>query len=240
MKIGLVSALMKDNNLAHQIKQIEYYLKTNNTCDLLVFGESFLQGFEGLTWDYDEDINRGISMTDHTLHQIRQLAHQYQCAISFGMIERDDGALYSSNVFIDAQGELVNVFRRISDGWKEPIATAHYKNGSEIVPFTYKGKSFATVICGDLWDQNILSQCCDLEVDILLWPLYVDFSVEIWQNKFLKEYQTLVNALPQKVLMINSFVAGDERANGGCYLFERGNIQNVLEMGKVGVLEIEV
>ena len=59
MKIGLVSALMKDNNIEHQLGVIEGYLKENKSCEMLCFGESFLQGFDALSWDYKIDIFKG-------------------------------------------------------------------------------------------------------------------------------------------------------------------------------------
>ena len=40
-------------------------------------------------------------------------------AISFGFIERDGDALYSSCAFIGADGEIIHRFRRVSIGWKD-------------------------------------------------------------------------------------------------------------------------
>jgi len=74
MKIGLVSGLMEDNNIEQQIFQIEHYVSKNKTFDLLCFGESFLHGFEGLTWNYDEDIKRALKQTDKKIKQICKIA----------------------------------------------------------------------------------------------------------------------------------------------------------------------
>lgn len=97
VKIGLVSCLMKDKDTKHQLKQIEHYVSTNHNCDLICFGESFLQGFEGLTWEYDEDIKRA-------------LAKNYKCGISFGFIEKEEDIIYSSNMVIDSCEEIMDVF----------------------------------------------------------------------------------------------------------------------------------
>ena len=52
MKIGLISARIRDNKIKDQIREIKYYLSNNLTCDLLCFGEDYLHGFHGLSWEY--------------------------------------------------------------------------------------------------------------------------------------------------------------------------------------------
>lgn len=48
MKIGLVAGLMSHGQIELQLNRIEDCLKNNPACDLLVFGEAYLQGFHGL------------------------------------------------------------------------------------------------------------------------------------------------------------------------------------------------
>ena len=81
---------------------------------LICFGESFVQGFDGLTWKYDQDIERALTKDDSIIDRIRKIAETSKCGISFGFIERDKGTLYSSNMVIDSYGEIIDIFRRIS------------------------------------------------------------------------------------------------------------------------------
>lgn len=188
MKIGLVSALMKDNNIENQLAQIKYYLSTNNNLDLICFGESFLQGFEGLTWNYEEDIKRALTMDDLIILEIMQLAKNYNCGISFGFIEKEKGIIYNNNMVINSYGEIVDVFRRVSPGWKESITDSRYKEGQGFYTFTYMDKKLALAICGDVWHDHFLKELEQLKMDAILWPLYIDFSIEEWNESFKQEY----------------------------------------------------
>lgn len=73
MKIGLVSGLMKDNDVRNQLNVIERYLKENSKCDLLCFGECFLQGSNSLTWDYETDKEIAIDLESETIYYIKEL-----------------------------------------------------------------------------------------------------------------------------------------------------------------------
>lgn len=240
MKIGLVSSLMKDNDITHQVAQMKTYLSANNGCDLLCFGESFLQGFEGLTWEYEEDKKRALSQDDKIIDYIRGLAKKYRCGISFGFIEKYKEALFSSNMVISSQGEIIDVFRRVSEGWKEPVANSMYQEGEGFHTFELMNKKFGVAICGDLWHDNLLNDLNKLEMDILLWPLYVDFSIDQWNEKFCDEYIERAGKLFIPTLMINSFVADSDRANGGCYVFKDNKVVSSLPMGNKGVLVFDV
>ncbi|CAM2877942.1 carbon-nitrogen hydrolase family protein [Hathewaya histolytica] len=242
MKIGLVSSKNKDGDINYNIKQIENYLVqyANSDIDLLCFGESFLQGFEGLTWSFEEDYKIALSINDNKIVELKNKAKYYNKCISFGFIEKYKGNLFSSNLVIDKKGEIVDIFKRVSSGWKEPIASSYYKEGSEFHIFKFMNKTFATAICGDLWDDKRLHEIKALNVDMVLWPLYVDFAVKEWNEKFLDEYINRVKDINSPVCMINSLVDEPGRANGGCYVFQKGKVLKSLPMGNLGVLEFEI
>lgn len=240
MTIGLVSALMKDNDINHQIMVMETYLKQNKDCNMLCFGESFLQGFEGLSWNYEIDKARALGIDSSPIQRIAALARKHDCALSFGFIENDQGSLYSSNLVIGSKGEIVDLYRRISVGWKEPIATAEYKEGDGFHGFEFDGLRFATAICGDLWQDENIKAMRLLHADVILWPLYVDFSVEDWLNHQIADYARQVEPLAAPVFMFNSFVDDVSRANGGCYVFHEGRVTESLDMGQQGILEVDL
>lgn len=240
VKIGLVSCLMKDNDIELQLAQIEYYVSTNHTCDLICFGESFLQGFEGLTWNYDEDLKRALEQDDPIILHIRELAKSYHCGISFGFFEKENSTLYSSNMVINSEGNIIDVFRRVSPGWKEPIAGSMYKEGKGFHTFTYMDKVLGVAICGDVWHDSFLKELELMDMDALLWPLYVDYSPEEWNASFQYEYAERTQKLTYPALMINSFVEDSRRAKGGCYVFYQNRIQSSLPMGNIGVLKFEL
>lgn len=234
LKIGLVSAKMTERDVTTQIDQIEDFASLGGH-DLICFGESYLQGFEGLTWDYDQDLQIALTVEDEGIERIRSIAKRHQCAISFGFIEKEGNQLYSANMVIGKNGETVDLYRRVSKGWKEPIANEKYAEGDGFHTFEYLGKTFATAICGDLFYESHIKDLSQLKVDALLWPLYVDYSISDWREKAFDDYKAQTRPMPYPVLMINSFVDVPTRANGGCYVFQHGGILSALPMGEVGI-----
>jgi N-carbamoylputrescine amidase len=238
MNIGLCSAPMRDNDIAHQLMVMEDMIKANPGHDLMIFGESFLQGFEGLTWNTREDLIRACATDGPVIGKLRDMARQHGCAISFGFIERAGGALYSSNLLIDSAGETADLFRRVSPGWKEPRAGAACREGEGFHTFALMGKVFAAAICGDLWYEENIKALNRLDFDCLLWPLYVDYSLDKWQSGALDEYIAQTAKIKRPCLMVNSFVDDPKRAKGGCYVFDKGKAVSALPMGNTGVLSL--
>lgn len=243
MKIGLVSEIFQDGNIEYNINQIKRRMIecSKRNFDLICFGESFLQGFEGLSWEYHEDLTRACSQNDEIMRSLKELAISYKIAISFGYIERDEGTIYSSNIVISDDGEILNNYRRITPGWKEPIADRrYYKEGNGFSIFNFKGKKFATAICGDLWYEENINSIKQLKADFVLWPLYVDYSVDKWEKGEREEYALQAKQTQAPVLMINSYVEDEKRAKGGCCIFDDGDVLKELPMGNLGVLEYEI
>lgn len=243
VKIGLVSEVFQDGNIGYNFNQIKKQLIkcSEKKFDLICFGESFLQGFEGLSWEYHQDLLKACSQNDEIISSLRGLAIRHKIALSFGYIEREEDIIYSSNIVISDSGEILDNYRRISPGWKEPIADLrYYKEGNGFSLFNYKGKRFATAICGDLWDDEHIDSIKELKADCVLWPLYVDYSIDKWENGEREEYAHQVKEIQAPVLMINSYVEDESRAKGGCCVFQNGHVLKELPMGSLGVLEYEV
>lgn len=240
MKIGLVSSKNRDNDIEFNVNEIKRYVRENRDVDLLCFGESFLQGFEDLCWTYEKDYKRAFSKDDEVIKELRKLARDYKTALSFGFIEKYEKNIYSSNMVIDSNGDIIDIFKRVSKGWKEAIATEEYKEGTGFHSFILNSKLFVTAICGDLWHDDLLEKIDEISADIMLWPLYIDYSIEQWNSEALYEYQERVKGIKCPVMMINSFVDLPDRANGGCYVFLNGSVDQLLPMGNIGVLKVEI
>lgn len=240
MKIGLVSGFMRDNDFEHQLNEMKRHVSSDHGCDLLCFGESFIQGFEGLSWVYEEDLKRAISQEDPIILKIKEMAIQHKCGVSFGFIEREEDTLYSSNMVIDSDGNIVDVFRRVSVGWKEPQATKDYKEGQGFHTFNLLGKTFSVAICGDLFNDQFLNELEQMEMDALLWPVYKDNGIDEWHEVNEKEYIERTRNLPAPVLMINSYDDDQQRAKGGAYVFHNNEILASLAFGNIGILKFEI
>ncbi len=238
MRIALISAKIEDCQVARQLQQIKYYLR-HVDADLLCFGESFLQGMDGIRFQYEHDRQIALTVDAQPIQQLQTLAKNEGKALSFGMIEREGKTLYSVNLVIDKNGAIINRYRRQSVGWKTKEADAHYMEGENFIPFSLEGKRLAVAICGDLWHDEILERTKLLQLDALLWPLYIDYSPTDWETEQY-EYAARAAQLPYPVLLINSYSEYASAAKGGACHFQNGVIAARSPLGGIGILEVEI
>ena len=142
MKIGLAAYSFVNGDIQHNLSQVEKGLRAaGGRVDLLCFGESFLQGFDALSWRYEADRTVAVSADSPVMGELARLAGEYKTDLLLGYFERSGDSLYSScAVFID--GRLAYNYRRISKGWKEySITDEHYREGAETKGFLYQGRA---------------------------------------------------------------------------------------------------
>lgn len=238
----MVAANIENNKIEEQIKEIKYYLSNNSSCDLLCFGEDFLHGFHGMSWEFEIDICRAIKIDSQPIREIRELARGFDCAVSFGYIEKSHDRIYCSNMVIDHDGNIVNNYRRISEGWKSNWVDPRYSQGKSFQRFNLKEKRFVTTICGDLWSDDLIRdiEIISKKVDALLWPLYIDYSPDSWRLNARQEYADQVSSISAPVLMTNSYSVDENEAKGGSCVFNKGEIIKELPVGESGILIIDL
>ncbi len=119
MKIGLAAYAFENGDIAFNLHQIEKAMAAvSGKADLLCFGETFLQGFDALAWQYERDKDVAVSQDSPVMEQLKALTVQYGVDLLFGYVERDGERIYSSCAVIE-RGALLHNYRRISRGWKE-------------------------------------------------------------------------------------------------------------------------
>lgn len=245
MKIALASAPVKNRNIESNLQaMIDAMEDCSGNADLILFGESVLQGFDSLCWDYEIDRLMAVALTDAPIQRMCKAAREYNIAVSFGFIERGDDVLYSSQIFIGSDGEIVNVFRRVSVGWKYYWLTdAHYREGSCFEAFTYCGKRVAIGLCGDLWTDGRPEEMKALNADIVLWPVWCDYKADEWNSSVKHEYAEQAALCGDCVLFVNPFCADPDvtdAAAGGAVYFKNGSIVMEAPSGKSGILTVEI
>ena len=135
---------------------IDTMKKCSNDVDIVIFGEAFLQGFYGATFEIEHDKALAIVQNDLIINEICSVAKEYGIAVSFGFIEKAEDCFYSSQITIDSNGNIIDLYRRVSPGWKEKFATEQYREGNGFHIFSYMGKKIIVGLCGDFWfDENI-------------------------------------------------------------------------------------
>ena len=238
MKIGLAQFKFINNDVEFNLSQIEKAMSTYaGRIDLLCFGETFLQGFDSLSWNYENDKEVAVSCDSEEIKKICGWSKEYNMAVLFGYIEKEDDSLYSSCAFING-GQVEENYRRISRGWKDYSQTDHhYKEGEEMVSFSFKGRDFSIGLCGDLWDVDWERFKTDATV---LWPVYVNFDLDAWVEAE-KEYAEQASKISNRVLMVNSLSCEpDPVSHGGAFDFQRGKIISKLPYDEEAVLVVEL
>ena len=235
MRIGLAAYEFRNNDIAFNLHQIEKALqKAQDIADLLCFGETFLQGFDALSWEYEKDKLIAVSRDSEIMNTLCRMTQAYGTDLLTGYIEKDAEALYSSCAVI-SEGKIIHNYRRISRGWKEFTRTdSHYREGTAAEPFEYKGCMLQLALCGDLWDfpERFVTD------KPLFWPVYVNYSLAEWQTEA-QEYACQAGRVSPRTLMVNS-VSGNPDAFGGAYVFENGKVSRMLSPGQEGILFTEL
>ena len=236
MKIGLVSFQCRNGDPAFNMSQVERALKeSQGRIDLLCFGEAFLQGFDSLTWDYETDKETALSQDSGPIARLKDWSVQYSTALLTGYIEKSDDRLFSSCIVI-AEGQILYNYRRISKGWKEYSKTdEHYCEGNAVEGFRFHGKDFMLGLCGDLWDHPEKFRT----ESPLIWPIYVNYSLEDWEQEILADYASHASKIARDVFMVDPLDA-DPVNHGGAFHFRNGQIVDRLPFDREGILIVEI
>lgn len=241
MKIGLVSERSLNNNINKNVETILNIIKTSKNFDLLLFSESFIHGFNGLTWIYERDICIAMNQESTLIKKIMMTCKEHNIAVGFGYFEKMKEDIYCSYLIIDKNGEIIHNYRRLSIGWKEYTKTTlNYREGYELISFQLEEKYGTVVLCGDLWDDAIkmkLSEVVEHDgCDFVIWPNHLDYLPEQFDQE-LNDYQKQTIGISVPIFLINDH---SETSCGGAVAFYNGKIISKLPSGVIGILEFTI
>ena len=241
MKAALASVKFINKDLNFNLSQIDKYsrMAKETGADLIVFGEAFLQGFDSLSWNHEEDLKTAVPRDGKEIKAIKDMSLKYGIDIMTGYIEKDGGNIYSSEILVSGSEMLYN-YRRVSTGWREEDRTdCHYLEGNDSGPFFYKDKSYGIALCGDLWDKDTMQSFSFRET--LIWPLYINYDEKEWLSTGENEYARQAGHFARKVLMVNSVSSSpDEVSTGGAFVFENGKATQRFYTGEEGLLVVDL
>lgn len=244
MRCALASKGFVNENIQHNKNVIiDTMIKCSNAVDIVIFGEAFLQGFYGATFEIEHDEKLAISQNDFIIKEICSVAKEYKIAVSFGFIEKAKDCFYSSQITINSSGNIIDVYRRVSPGWKEEFANEQYREGNGFHIFSYMDRKIAIGLCGDFWFDTNINEVKKLLPDVVFWPVYTDFNYNEWNTSIKYEYAEQAGKIGGNVLYVNSVCKdkeGDDIARGGSALFIDGKISKEIPSGKEDILFVEV
>jgi len=235
MKFGLASLECRNNDIEFNLSQIyKAMTEMQGKVDVLCFGETFLQGFVSLCWDYEVDKNIAVSLESPEIKKLCDWTKVFHLGLITGYIEIEKDKIYSSCIVIN-DGKVVYNYRRISKGWKEYYKTDfHYQEGDSVNEFELNGTKFMLGLCGDLWDypERFKTE------NILIWPVYVNFSLEKW-NTIQFDYAKQANKAASRTLLVNP-IDRNPQSIGGALYFENGQIVSSSGFGEEKILVVDI
>jgi len=244
MKIALAALGFKNKDIEYNKNVIINTLKEyTNKADIVLFGEAFLQGFDSLSFNYKDDINMALSLDSNIICEIRKKCKKYNIGLSFGFIELYQGNIYSSQLTIDKDENIIDIYRRVSPGWKELYATKEYKEGKDFSKFKYLDKNISIGLCGDLWYDDNIDIINSLNPSLVLWPVYVDYNYKEWNEKIKYEYLEQTNKINADVLLVNPYClesGSDNSAKGGALFISKNKIVGEIASGREDVLLVNI
>ncbi len=237
MKIALAPVKVKNKNITFNMSQIKHYMQQakENNAILICFGESYLQGFNCLTWNYDEDCKIAISTHSPKFQLLLNFTKDIGIDLLIGFYELDNNSIYSSCALL-SNGKIIHKYRRISEGWKNTSkADEHYKDEDRVTCFAYHDKEYLLALCGDVWDQP---ERFSLGQDLFFWLVYVGWTKAEWNSSEKNAYVKQAKCCCKTTLYVNSICTNN--ANGGAALLMDGTIQAKVPMNTEKLLIVEI
>lgn len=156
-----------------------------NGAQLIVFPETFLPGFpywsldmsRGPEWSgiWAEYLRHSIEVPGEETDILCQAAKKAKACLAMGINERDgkyEGRMYNSILFIDSQGEIMGVHRKINPTIQELLYHTRGDGGVNLKVYDTALGKISGLVCGEhyqpLLKQNLIVQ--GSQVNCSLWP----------------------------------------------------------------------
>lgn len=235
------------------LKMISYMVNeaADNKADLVVFAEAALTGLINDD-DPSHDLPLGQPIPGHVTDMLLELARERRVWLAIGMLEREGRSLYDSAVLLTPGGEIGLKYRRIQPQWHGRSADPSvYRQGTELTKAVTPLGNFAFLICGDLWDDELVRRTRNLRPDWLLYPFARSgLDEERWEKEEMPDYAQRVKLTGATTLMtsyltdIVDFQLKDweyERSLGSAMVVSSdGTMLDSLPPGKTGILLVDL
>jgi N-carbamoylputrescine amidase len=250
MKIALaVPRLTKDINA--NILQMKNMISDaqGNGAGLVLFPEAALTGLVN-TDIYEKDIQLARPVRHEHIAGFGKTAQEKKIWLCFGFLENEDGCIFDSALLFNPEGEIILHYRRINPCWRAgDLPPGRYSEGAEI-PYaaTPLGKT-AIIICGDLFDENVLSMLNKGRPDFILFPFARCFPSAVadaqkeWDETEKFEYMKQARLTGAAVAMANYIGTPEinDASFGGAFVIDKkGGLAASLPLLQEGMLFCEI
>ena len=242
MKIALASFEIADN-ISKNIKTIMQFIETAsaNNADMIIFPEDCVTGLRNND-NPEHDIKLGLTIRSTEILTIRELARERNIIVALGFLEIYEEKLYDSYIVIHPDSATVDTYRRISRGWHgSAVSPRFYGHGEELKRIETKLGTFTILLCGDLFDDDLVEKAKNIDADYLIYPMlrdsYPKFKAHWWEDEF-EVYRERLQKIGKRTFMINGLInsEGYKTFGGGWVFDELGIVEKKLYVFKPGII----
>ena len=217
--------------------------------DLVVLPEAVLTGLINND-DPSHDIPLAQTIPGPATDRLGRSCSRHGIWLGLGMLERQGTRLYDSAVLLKPDGSIGLKYRRNQPQWHGEKADPEvYCQGASLPMARTPFGAVAFLLCGDLFDDAIVSRFQSLGAEWMLLPFARSFSDGTasqarWDTEELPEYAQRVRIARTPALMVNYIADGslpDDNSFGGAFVVSaEGKVVASLPLGKEGMLIVEL
>ncbi len=161
--VAMQCDLDPESNRRKMVQMINDIKDDHSDVELIVFGETILGWYKKPpeTREYHEEIAETIPGI--TTEVISKLALQKEIYITFGIVERDGGKLYNSQVLVDPKGEIIAVQRK-----KNPKCESFQPGDRPVMFLDINGVKTGIVICFDIQSELTAKEISENEPHLII------------------------------------------------------------------------
>jgi N-carbamoylputrescine amidase len=209
--------------------------------DLIVFPEASLTGLVNND-DPRHDLSLGVRIPGKETRALAAAAKCHRIWIALGLLERAGSRLYDTALLITPSGRIRLKYRRISAGWHGAKASTNvYGRGRALSAARTPFGSVVFLVCGDLFDAQLIERVRKLRPDLVLVPLarsFEDGSVNQrrWNRQEKPAYFRQARRCGAAALLVNSL---DRRTHsfGGAWAVSADGVETAaMPIGRAGMV----
>ncbi len=231
----------KERNFSRMLKYIEQSAKLKTK--IIVFPEASLTGLPD-TRNPEYDFSLCVEIPGWETEKLSLLSQKYGLYIALGLLEKDCGKIYDTAVLIGPDGKIILKYRRITLGWMEKDADRNiYSCGKEIKVVDTEIGKVTFLICGDLFENSLVSRTREFEPDYVFVPMArafedCSYDTEKWKKEK-KYYLKQIRKIPATFFVVN-YISERDCAFGGAMVVKDGKIIAEKNIGEEGILIADI
>ncbi len=217
-------------------------------CALIIFPEAIIGGLD-ISGDFALDKAMALRLDSPVIGEIRGLAARHSIGIGFGFLELHGEVIYNSFLLINGKGATELHYRRVSETWLPPdIDLAHYSCGDEIPVLDTSFGRLGVILCGDLFDEDIIKRLEAGKPGVALHPMARAFPLsgdiqKQWDDTEFPYYLAEYANLNASVLTCNAIETDTDEDSvycGGAWHIKGNKVAASLPLLTEGILVVDI